>query len=121
MNDEMQKALEKVKELAPSPDPNYASEFHKRLNTLINTFDSSLEQQYEVGIRLVNFGQEITFHLTELGYWNPSLITFKGVTDNEEPIELIQHVTQISILLMKVNRRNPNEPKRPIGFAPWPG
>ena len=96
---------------------NHASEFHKRLSQWIREFDVSLDEAHEVGIRLVSFGQAITFHLHELGYWNPSLIIIKGTMETGEPVELIQHVSQISILLTKLPRQNPEEPKKPMGFG----
>lgn len=94
-----------------------ASEFHKRLSRWIAAFDTSLDDAHEVGIRLVSFGQAITFHLESLGYWNPYLISFSGCTDDGDPVELIQHVNQISVLLMKVRRKDLTKPKRKIGFA----
>jgi hypothetical protein len=39
--------------------------------------------------------------------------------ENGDPVELIQHVSQISILLMKLKRSDPEAPKRPIGFKDW--
>ena len=101
-------------------DPNLASEFHKRLLKWINEFDKSLDENYEVGVRLVSFGQSVTFHLKSIGYWNPSLILFSGFTENGEPVELIQHVSQISVLLVKVKRKDLLKPKRPIGFTQSP-
>jgi hypothetical protein len=70
-----------------------------------------------VGVRLVSFGQSVVFHLEQIGYWNPSLISFKGFTEDGEPVELIQHVSQISVLLTKLSRKDPTKPKKPIGFA----
>ncbi len=102
-------------------DQNLASEFHKRLQKWISDFEQALDQKHEVGARLVSFGQSVTFHLENIGYWNPSLISFSGFTDDGEPVELIQHVSQISILLVRVKRSDPLKPKRPIGFASWPG
>jgi uncharacterized protein DUF6173 len=103
--------------LVLAAEANYASEFHKRLLNWIAAFETSLDDAHEVGIRLVSFGQALVFHLTDIGYWNPSLMSFKGVTDAGDPVELIQHVTQISLLLMKLPRRDPTAPKRPIGFC----
>lgn len=98
---------------------NLASEFHKRLIKWIQDFDENLDQEHEVGVRLVSFGQAVTFHLENISYWNPSLISFSGLTEAGEPVELIQHVSQISILLLKFKRKDPEKPKRPIGFATW--
>mgnify|MGYP003317637775 CR=1 FL=1 len=36
--------------------------------------------------------------------------------DTKNNVELIQHVSQINILLVKLPRLNPEQPKRPIGF-----
>ena len=116
-------AMQKV-ELPPIERPQFvvnaeqgvASEFHKRLTTWITDFDESLDDAHEVGIRLVTFGQAITFHLEALGYWNPYLISFAGSTEDGNPVELIQHVNQISVLLMKLPRKDLTKPKRKIGF-----
>jgi hypothetical protein len=97
-------------------EENYASEFHRRLVKRISDFDASLDNQHEVGLRLVNFGESIIFHVQDIGYWNPSLIHFYGETDNKEPVELIQHVSQISILLIKLPKLDPSKPKKPFGF-----
>ncbi|KON71243.1 hypothetical protein AKG34_13430 [Peribacillus butanolivorans] len=98
-------------------NPNHASEFYERLVEMINNFDDDLDNAHEVGMRLVSFGQTIQFHVEDLGYYNPSLIRFYGKTDDGSAIELIQHVSQISFLLMAVKRLNPDEPKRKIGFS----
>jgi len=103
----------KMREIA---EANLASEFYSYLAQRIRNFDASLDQEHEVGVRLVNFCQTLVFHLAGMGYSNPSLITFNGVTDNGEPVELIQHVSQLSVLLMKLPRREPEKPKQPIGF-----
>ncbi|MGB9074710.1 MAG: DUF6173 family protein [Terriglobales bacterium] len=96
---------------------NLASEFHKRLTEWISNFDTALDQEHEVGVRLVTFGQTVVFHLKSIAYWNPSLISFSGTLEDGSPVELIQHVSQISVLLMKLPRKDPSAPKRPIGFA----
>jgi hypothetical protein len=100
-------------------NPNLASEFHHRLINWINDFHKTLDDEHEVGAQLVNFGQSVTFHIEDISYWNPSLISFIGKNENGEPVELVQHVTQISILLVAMKRENIGQPKMPIGFASW--
>jgi Family of unknown function (DUF6173) len=112
----------RLPDVGPNPlvvaaQSNRASEFYKRLAKLIEDFDASLDQGHEVGVRLVSFGQSIIFHLQNMGYWNPSLLFFIGVTDDGNPVQLIQHVSQISVLLMKLPRRDTSKPKQPFGFA----
>ncbi|WP_041769361.1 DUF6173 family protein [Ectopseudomonas mendocina] len=105
--------------IRPPKDHNMADEFHRRLINWINDFHRSLDEQHEVGARLVSFGQSVTFHIEDIGYWNPSLISFIGHNADGEPVELIQHVSQISILLVAMKRADKEQPKRPIGFANW--
>ena len=95
---------------------NLASEFCQKLHNSICLFDEHLDTNLEVGLRLVAFGQAITFSVSHLSYTNPSLIHFYGRMDNDQPVELIQHVSQISFLLTAVPRLNPSIPKPPIGF-----
>jgi len=94
--------------ITPIAQPYSASEFHKRLVEMIKRFDRQLDQEHEVGMRLVSFGQTITFHVTSMGYCNPSLIQFNGILEDGSLVELIQHISQISFLLMAVKRLNPN-------------
>jgi hypothetical protein len=106
-------------QLLPNIDltnPDYASEFHQRLIEMICDFDKELDQEHEVGMRLVTFGQAITFHVSDIGYYNPSLIQFYGKLEDGSNVELIQHVSQISFLLMAVKRLDPSTPKPRIGF-----
>lgn len=103
-----------------SPDTNAASDFCEKLVARMNEFDKTLDQEHQVAMRLVSFGQDITFHVTHLGYSNPSLISFYGVLDDGTAVELVQHVSQISFLMMAVERLDPDEPKKPIGFLEEP-
>ena len=103
--------------LMPPKNQNLADEFHRRLIGWINDFHRNLDEEHEVGARLVSFGQTVTFHIDDIGYWNPSLISFQGKNENGDSVELIQHVSQISILLVALKRSKSSEPKRQIGFA----
>lgn len=104
--------------LVESVEANYASAFYERLGKWINDFNQSLDDEHEVGARLVSFGQTVTVRLEDIGYWNPSLLSFRGKTEDGSPVQLIQHVTQISVLLVRLPRSDPSEPKRSIGFHP---
>jgi hypothetical protein len=103
--------------LVNTPAENLASEFYKRIVQIISDFDAELDHTKEVGIRLVAFGQALTFQITGLGYSDPSLIIFAGNRlDDGSYVKLVQHVSQISFLLTAVPRSNPALPKKQIGF-----
>jgi hypothetical protein len=69
-----------------------------------------------VALKLVSFGETVTIIVDDIGYWNPSLICFYGVSVKGERVQLIQHVSQISFLLIAVKSSKPIQPKERIGF-----
>src|SRR5690348_14703814 len=79
---------------------NTASNFAKHIMNAIRAHEMTLDNAHEVGARLVSFGQAVVFHLKEIQYADPSLIFFSGETENGQPVTLIQHISQISVLLM---------------------
>jgi hypothetical protein len=103
--------------LASFQKASLASEFANHLFSAIQKFDDELDDSHEVGLRLVSFGQTITFHVQNIACQNPSLIYFMGATDEGNPIELIQHVSQISFVLIKLPKLESEKPKQKIGFT----
>lgn len=95
---------------------NLASEFCKKLYKEINEFDLNLESESEVIVRLVSFGETVQFGVESIGFSDPSLLLFSGHTADGSHVQLVQHVSQISMLLLAAKRPNPEEPKFPIGF-----
>lgn len=80
-------------------------------------FESSLDQDHEIAIKLAAFGQTILLNVTDLGYSNPSLIHFYGYVDgSNSKAELIQHISQLNFLMLAVRKPEPEKPPRRIGF-----
>ncbi len=94
---------------------NPAKWMHERIVSSINDFEKNLDQEYEVGARLVTFGADFTFYIEDVGYWGPDIIIFYGVDKNNKKVELLQHITQLSVLLIAVDKMQ-EQPRR-IGFA----
>jgi hypothetical protein len=92
-----------------------ASDFFERLNSWILEYQEGLDSETEIGLGLVSFGLIRTIHLSEMSYWNPALIRFDGLDENGKPTQLIQHVSQISVLLTSVPKQG-DHPKRIVGF-----
>jgi len=65
-------------------------------------------------LHLVSFGQTISFHVQNIGYYGPDIITFYGTNENGEKLQLIQNLSQLSFLLIAVKKLQ-DKPKR-IGF-----
>lgn len=109
--------------IEPLPEPlislpvsktNPAKWMYTRLKEYILDFEAGLDEEHEVGARLVSFGQTLTFHIDDIGYYGPDIITFSGITDTGEKVQLIQHIYQLSVLLMAL-RKLEEKPRR-IGF-----
>ena len=110
------KAIESTNFVAEFHHANLADNLAKGILSKIEKFDEELDPEREVGINLVSFGQTVTLHVSGIGYYNPSLIIFYGLTDNGDRVELIQHISQISFLLIALPRLEPTLPKKKIGF-----
>ena len=78
-------------------------------------FERELDNEHEIGIRLASFGGVIIFHADKIGFSKPNVITFYGVTDDGEKVQLIQHVSQLNFLLRAVRKRE--ETAKRIGFS----
>lgn len=84
------------------------------LGDYIKEFEAGLDQEHEVGARIVQFGSSMQIHVQRVGYTTPSLITFSGRTSEGDPVQLIQHVSQLSFLLVSLKKID-DQPYR-IGF-----
>jgi hypothetical protein len=93
---------------------NPAKWMFERLAAYIKQFEARLDDQHEIGARLVSFGANLTFHIEDMGYFGPDMIVFYGKNEKGEPVQLIQHTSQLSVLLVAV-RKQEERPRR-IGF-----
>ena len=81
----------------------------------IADFESALDDDHEVALKLCNFGQSIIMNVEDIGYHNPYLIFYYGYV-NGQYSQLIQHISQINFLLTSVPKSDPNKSARRIGF-----
>jgi len=94
---------------------NPAQWTYERLAEYIKEFEAALDNDHEIGARLVSFGQNVTFHIEDIGYYGPDIIHFEGRNEAMEKVQLIQHVSQLSVLLVAVKKQQ-DKPRR-IGFV----
>ncbi|NWG52692.1 MAG: hypothetical protein HXY28_03140 [Hydrogenophilaceae bacterium] len=89
---------------------------YMRLAQAIVAFEQKLDAEHEVGFHLVQFGGGQVFHAENLGYWAPDLLIFFGKNGLGDPIQLIQHVTQLNVLLVAAKKAEAEGAPRRIGF-----
>jgi hypothetical protein len=102
---------------APAParmPPDPARWMHQRLVHQILEFERHLGPDHEVGGRFVEGPNAEPLHISNLASWGPDMIMFMGEYADGRRFELIQHYSQVSVLLVAVPTAK-DEPRR-IGF-----
>lgn len=93
---------------------NPVIEVCQAIQSYVEKFESGLDEEQEVGIRLASFGGIVLFHAEKIGFSAPNVVTFYGVTGEGEKVQLIQHVSQLNFLLKAVKKLE--EKANRIGF-----
>jgi hypothetical protein len=91
-----------------------AAWMHQRLVHQIMEFEKNLGPDHEIGGRFVEGPNNESLHITNVASWGPDMILFMGEWPDGRKFELIQHYSQVSVLLTAVRKQN-DEPRR-IGF-----
>ncbi len=81
----------------------------------VTDFESKLDNSNEICLKLVSFGNLTTLDVDCIGYQNPDMLYFEGYM-NGQRAKIIQHMSQINLLLTSVPKEIPDVPSRKIGF-----
>lgn len=92
-----------------------AEEVCRHLVKRVVEFEKALGEEHEVGIRLANFGVAAEINIRAITFRNPYLIEFTGLLPTGQTVSLVQHVSQLSFLLVAVPPALEQPPYR-IGF-----
>lgn len=88
---------------------------YERLILYIQTFEESLDDRHEVAMGFAG-GEAGVLRIEGLGFFAPDLLSFYGTDADGARTQLVQHVSQLNVLL----RAMPKEPARKepnrIGF-----
>lgn len=96
---------------------------YDRLILYIRNFEQQLDATHEIAMGFAG-GEAGVLRIEGLGFFNPDVVTFYGRDEQGAKTQLIQHVTQVSVILRAVRKIEPNEPARRIGFrlaTSWAG
>ncbi len=91
-----------------------AAWMHERIVRRIMEFEKDLGPDQEIGGRFVEGPNSETIHITNVASWGPDMIMFMGEHPDGRTFELIQHYSQVSVLMIAVKKISA-EPRR-IGF-----
>lgn len=99
-----------------SRDYNMADWKYEKIIEQIKEFESFLDDDHEIGLKLASFGSSVIMSVTDIGYQNPDILYFYGFVDGKEA-QLIQHISQLSFLITSIEKEDKEKPARRIGFA----
>ena len=114
----------KPKPAAPPAKPKSPAAWaYDRLILYIRDFEAHLNADQEVAIGFAGSEAGI-LRIEGLGFFDPDILTFYGTDDDGLKNQLIQHVSQLSVMLQARPKLDPNDAPRRIGFklnSGWSG
>lgn len=88
---------------------------YERLIMYIKNFEEQLDNEHEIAMGFVGDGAGV-LRIEGLGYYDPDIITFYGSDGTGSKTQLIQHVSQLSVMLRALPKRTAAEAPNRIGF-----
>lgn len=79
-------------------------------------FQKELDNTHDIALSLVQFGASMTVFVDGVGYSGYNLVVFYGTDVVGNKVELIQHINQLSFILISCPKEVEME-KRKIGFV----
>ena len=92
-----------------------ARDIYNHLLTRVREFEANLDNEWELGVKLANFGVAAEIHVRHIGYTNPNIVEFGGLYSDGAEVLLTQHISQLNFLLIKLPPLVDEEPYR-VGF-----
>jgi hypothetical protein len=114
MDDQDERSAEPITPEARTDAPRSPAQWaYERIARQIREFEEQLSDDEEIGLPLVGAKTGV-MHIEDIGFWSPDMLIYHGKNDHRKPMQLLQHYSQMSILLTAVPkiRAKPNR----IGF-----
>ena len=99
----------------PASEKSAARWAYERLLLYIANFENRLGAGEEVAMGFAG-GEAGVLRIEGIGYFDPDIVTFYGTGEDGLRTQLVQHVTQLNVLLRAVPVGAPENPARRIGF-----
>ncbi|NNF72832.1 MAG: hypothetical protein HKN02_11655 [Rhodobacteraceae bacterium] len=96
-------------------DKSPAEWAYERLILYIRNFEELLDIEHEIALGMTDGGAGV-LRIEGIGYFDPDIVTFYGTDSSGARSQLIQHVSQLSVILRAVPKPGTQEEPRRIGF-----
>jgi hypothetical protein len=98
------------------PAQGPAAQAYDRLVLYIRNFEAQLDASHEVAMGFAG-GEAGVLRIEGVGFYDPDILTFYGRDQDGLKTQLIQHVTQLSVVLRATPKAEPTAAARRIGFT----
>ncbi len=88
---------------------------YERLILYIQNFEKTLDKDQEVAMGFTDTGAGV-LRIEGLGFFDPDIVTFYGQDQTGARTQLVQHVTQLNVLLRALPKPDEEDEARRIGF-----
>lgn len=100
---------------APVAQKSAAQWAYERLILYVKNFEAQLDAEHEVAIGFA--GSDVgVLRIEGMGYFDPDIVTFYGSDPSGVKTQLVQHVTQMNVMLRALPKRNADDAPARIGF-----
>ncbi len=111
-----QKPLPEAVSERPIEEKSPAEWAYQRLILYIQNFEETLDNSQEVAMGFTG-GEVGVLKIAGIGFFDPDIVTFYGTDGNGVKTQLIQHVSQLNVMLRALPREDASEdPPNRIGF-----
>ena len=88
---------------------------YERLILYIKGFEKTLDNEHEVVMGVTDTGA-VVLKIEGLGYFDPDIVTFYGTDGSGARVQLVQHVSQLNVILRAAKKPDEAAKPRRIGF-----
>ena len=99
----------------PVEDKSPAQWAYERLILYIKNFEEQLDSKHEVAMGFAG-GDAGVLRIEGIGFFAPDILTFYGRDEDESRTQLVQHVSQLNVMLRALPKPSADEAPRRIGF-----
>jgi hypothetical protein len=110
-----QKPLPDAMGKKPVEQKSAAEWAYQRLILYIKNFEEQLDGEHEVAMGFTGSDSGV-LRIEGMGYYDPDIITFYGSDDSGSKTQLIQHVSQLNVMMRALPKPEPTREANRIGF-----
>ncbi|PIE10179.1 MAG: hypothetical protein CSA72_09245 [Rhodobacterales bacterium] len=88
---------------------------YERMILYIKKFEETLDEAQEIAMGFTGSDAGL-MRIEGMGFFDPDMVTFYGTDPTGQKVQLVQHVTQLSVMLRAMPRRVEEEKPIRIGF-----